>query len=145
MNSGWVEVAVIEKGRVIDCIRKKNILTKRGKEIITKKICGLHDRVIKYIQVGKGKNGESEDDTQLQEFYTEAEARPWTFYSYTGQFVASVLECIIPFSETVLISEAGLFDAPISDNPNMIARVTFREKELIPGRSMRIRWGIHVY
>ncbi|MEM2191828.1 MAG: hypothetical protein QW540_10435 [Archaeoglobaceae archaeon] len=151
-----VEIATIQNGVVVDKIYKRNTLTKKGREMIAKIICGLHDRPIRYIQIGTGSEEPTEDDTQLESFYAETNAVAWAFYWWTWEwdekgkpmivwyFSNMVLECSFYFSESVTITEAGLFDAPKSENPNMYARITFGEKEYKRDSVMRIRWGIHV-
>jgi len=126
-------------GRILDELRKKNLIVDKGKEIVAKLINGVHTKPFKYIQIGTGTASPTASDTALQSYYAEGEAT----VSYEADFKCK-WAYTFTFNESVSITEAGLFDDSHSASPNMLARQTFSARDMQAGQSLEVIWVIVV-
>ncbi|MEM2191829.1 MAG: hypothetical protein QW540_10440 [Archaeoglobaceae archaeon] len=127
------------RGTVLDVLDKDNLIVKGGREAVAKLLCGVHPRSFGYIQIGTGTRPPSSDDTALESYYTEGRALTAYEPEYKAKWAYTFL-----FDESVTITEAGLFDAPITQDPVMLARQTFSGRVMLPGQTLEVVWVITV-
>lgn len=126
-------------GELLSVLEKDNLIVSKGKEAVSKLLCGLHGKSFGWIQIGTGTTPPSTDDTSLASFYREAQA----LTAYEHEFKAKWAYTFL-FDEAVTISEAGLFDDMRQNNPTMLARQTFSGRSMQAGQTMEILWVITV-
>jgi len=127
------------EGNIIEKDRVKNLIVNKGKEIAAKLLNGVVTNFFNYIQIGTGTAAPTADDTELQVYYAEGQAA----CSYETDFKAKWAYTFV-FSESVTLTESGIFDGPKSSNPNMLARQTFSGKSVSGGESLEVVWTITV-
>lgn len=125
--------------RIISIERRKNVITDIGKAHIAKLMGGLETAYFSYIQVGQGTTPPSPSDTSLESYYAEKRATV-SFLSPSSL----VFSAMFSFTETVTITEAGIFSGEAASSPIMLCRGVFEEKTVSPGQYLEISWKIGV-
>lgn len=123
-----------KNGRIVDDTRINNLIVDKGLEMAAKLLNGISTNPFNYIAIGNGTTSPAASDTELESEIMRVEASP----SYEP--FKSIFSCLIQFSSSTSISEAGIFDA--SSGGNMLSRVTFATKNFDAGESLGVYWSI---
>jgi hypothetical protein len=113
----------------------KNLVVNKGKEIAAKLLNGVVTNFFDYIQLGTGTTAPTLTDTALQTYYSEGAAT----CAYEADYKAK-WSYTFAFSESVTITESGIFDGPHGGAPNIGARQTFSGKPMLIGESLEVVW-----
>lgn len=137
---GEIELIVRDRdGKIIQREKIKNVIVNKGKEVIAKLINGISTKYFRYIQIGTGTAAPTPSDTELQSYYAEKEA----LCSYQADFKA-VFSVTFTFSESVTITESGIFNDSKVASPDMLCRQVFTGKSMSEGQSLDVIWTIGV-
>jgi len=136
---GICTIIVKDKNKKILSIeRKKNVITNAGKAHVAKLIGGLASDYFSYIQIGTGTASPLASDTSLQTYYAEKPAS----VSVSGSSV--VFGATFSFSESVVITESGVFSGSKASSPVMLCRQVFAGKSMTAGQYLEVVWTIGV-
>jgi len=135
---GEIEITHRDKdGKVIEKEIVKNLIVNKGKEFAAKLLNGVVTNFFDYLQIGTGTTGPTVTNTALETYYSEGAAA----CSYEADYKAR-LSYTFGFSESVTITESGVFDGPQVGPPNMFARQTFSGKVMSSGESLEVVWTV---
>jgi len=126
-------------GKILSVERKENVITDAGREHVAKLLGGLETAHFSYIQIGRGMTPPSSSDTSLEVYYAEKEAS----VSFKG-LSSVVFAATFSFSESVMISESGIFSGPQETSPVMLCRQVFAGKSMTAGQYLEVVWTIGV-
>jgi len=136
---GIFEITVRRKDGRIEREVIENIITDVGLSKVAGLINGQNTTPFKYIAIGTGTTAPTAGDTALESEYARKEATTRLETTNVTDDTA-VLEATFDFTESVTISEAGVFDA--SAGGNMLARQTFTGKSMEAGDSLTVTYKI---
>lgn len=138
--SGEVELIHRDKdGNIIDKQKIKNLIVNVGKEYVAKLINGVVTDPFTYIQIGTGTTAPVSTNTTLETFYAEGSAACSYEADYKARFAYT-----FNFTESVTITESGIFDGLQATSPHMLSRRTFTGKAMSATESLEVIWTITV-
>lgn len=140
--SGKVRITIRDKtGKIREIDEFDNMITNAGRVYVAKKLYNdaSSANAYNYIQIGTGTTSPTVSDTQLQTYYAEGVGT--TAYEANYKMRISYL---FSFTETVSITESGIFNDAQVSGPNMLARQTFAAKNMANGETLEVVWTVSV-
>lgn len=124
--------------------RFDDLIVNKGKEMMAKLLIGVSINPFDYIQIGEGSTAPTLTDIALEDqtnktLYENGENQATCIYEadYKAKLSATFV-----FSDSVSITESGVFDGLLSGPPNMLCRQVFSSREAETGDTAEIVWTI---
>lgn len=139
---GEVQLIIRDRnGKIREIDKFSNVITNVGREYVAKKLYGDSSASddFTWIQIGTGTAGATVSDTALDVYYSEGQAAT----AYEADYKMR-LSKLFSFTETVSITESGVFNRDHSSSPTMLARQTFSAKNMADGETLEVVWTVAV-
>ncbi len=141
---GYVEIAHIRNGEVIDRREGPNLITDAGRAGVAGLINGVITDFFDYIAIGTGATAAAAGDTTLQtEITTGGGARALaTLSRVTTTVTNDTAQAVLTFNFTssFAVTEAGFLSA--SSAGTLLSRQVFSAVNVVNGDSLQVTWKI---